>query len=284
MRVSFTKMHGLGNDFVVLDLISQDITLQEEQVRILADRHRGIGFDQLLTVEPPSNPEADFLYRIFNSDGREVEQCGNGARCLILFLRQKRFTAKKSIILETKGGHLTCKIEEGDNVSVNMGVPKLDPKDIPFLSEKREVFYNIPIGNNNDKKGDFSQVRLSAVNIGNPHAVILVNDIKEAPLNELGPIIESHSSFPKKANVGFMQIMNRSEIALRVYERGVGETLACGTGACAAVVAGRLQGRLDSKVKVHLAGGSLLIRWPGQNRNIHMAGPACRVFEGNIKI
>ena len=284
MRVRFTKMHGLGNDFVVLDLISQDITLQEEQVRILADRHRGIGFDQLLTVEPPSVPEADFLYRIFNSDGREVEQCGNGARCLILFLRQKRFTAKKSIILETKGGHLSCKIEEGDNVSVNMGVPKLDPRDIPFLSEKREVFYNIPIENNSGKKGDCSQVRLSAINIGNPHAVILVNDIKEAPLNELGPIIESHNSFPKKANVGFMEIMNRSEIALRVYERGVGETLACGTGACAAVVAGRLQGRLDSKVNVHLAGGSLSIRWPGQNRNIHMAGPACRVFEGNIKI
>lgn len=284
MRVRFTKMHGLGNDFVVLDLISQDITLQEEQVRILADRHRGIGFDQLLTVEPPSVPEADFLYRIFNSDGREVEQCGNGARCLILFLRQKRFTAKKSIILETKGGQLSCKIEEGDNVSVNMGVPKLDPRDIPFLSEKREVFYNIPIENNSGKKGDCSQVRLSAINIGNPHAVILVNDIKEAPLNELGPIIESHSSFPKKANVGFMEIMNRSEIALRVYERGVGETLACGTGACAAVVAGRLQGRLDSKVKVHLAGGILSIRWPGQNRNIHMAGPACRVFEGNIKI
>ena len=284
MRVRFTKMHGLGNDFVVLDLISQDITLQEEQVRILADRHRGIGFDQLLTVEPPSVPEADFLYRIFNSDGREVEQCGNGARCLILFLRQKRFTAKKSIILETKGGQLSCKIEEGDNVSVNMGVPKLDPRDIPFLSEKREVFYNIPIENNSGKKGDCSQVRLSAINIGNPHAVILVNDIKEAPLNELGPIIESHNSFPKKANVGFMEIMNRSEIALRVYERGVGETLACGTGACAAVVAGRLQGRLDSKVKVHLAGGILSIRWPGQNRNIHMAGPACRVFEGNIKI
>ena len=284
MRVRFTKMHGLGNDFVVIDLISQDITLQEEQVRTLADRHLGIGFDQLLTVEPPSDPEADFLYRIFNADGREVEQCGNGARCLILFLRQKRFTAKKSIILETKGGYLTCKIEGNDNVSVNMGVPKLDPKDIPFLSNEREVFYNIPIENNNDKKGDCTQVRLSAVNIGNPHAVILVNDIKEAPLNELGPIIESHSSFPKKANVGFMEVMNRNEIALRVYERGVGETLACGTGACAAVVAGRLQGRLDSKVKVHLAGGSLSIRWPGQNRNIHMAGPACRVFEGNIKI
>ena len=284
MRVRFTKMHGLGNDFVVIDLISQDITLQEEQVRILADRHRGIGFDQLLTVEPPSDPEADFLYRIFNADGREVEQCGNGARCLILFLRQKRFTAKKSIILETKGGFLNCKMEEGDNVSVNMGVPKLDPADIPFLRQKREVLYYLPIENNNNKKGDCSQVRLSAINVGNPHAVILVNDIKEAPLNELGPIIESHCSFPKKANVGFMEVMNRSEIALRVYERGVGETLACGTGACAAVVAGRLQGRLDSKVKVHLAGGSLSIRWPGQNRNIHMAGPACRVFEGNIKI
>ena len=277
-------MHGLGNDFVVIDLISQDITLREEQVRVLADRHKGIGFDQLLTVEPPSDPEADFLYRIFNANGMEVEQCGNGARCLTLFLHERGLTEKKSIILETKGGYLHCKIEEGDNVSVNMGVPKLNPKDIPFLSEKTEVCYDIPVANNEHQQSVCKQVTLSAINIGNPHAVIRVEDIKMAPLDELGPIVESHSSFPKKANVNFMEIINRGEIALRVYERGVGETLACGTGACAAVVAGRLQGRLDSKVKVHLAGGSLFIHWPGQNRDIHMTGPACRVFEGKIKI
>ena len=277
-------MHGLGNDFVVIDLISQDITLREEQVRVLADRHLGIGFDQLLTVEPPSDPEADFLYRIFNANGMEEEQCGNGARCLTLFLHERGLTEKKSIILETKGGYLHCKIEEGDNVSVNMGVPKLDPRDIPFLSEKTEVFYDIPVANNEHQQSVCKQVTLSAINIGNPHAVIRVEDIKMAPLDELGPIVESHSSFPKKANVNFMEIINRGEIALRVYERGVGETLACGTGACAAVVAGRLQGRLDSKVKVRLAGGSLLIHWPGQNRDIHMTGPACRVFEGKIKI
>ncbi len=284
MLVRFTKMHGLGNDFVVIDLISQDIKLREEQMRALADRHLGIGYDQLLTVEPPSDPEADFLYRIFNANGREVEQCGNGARCLILFLREKGLTAKKSIVLETKGGNLFCKIEEGDNVSVNMGVPKLNPKDIPFLSEKTEVFYDIPVANKEHQQSECNHVTLSAINIGNPHAVIGVEDIKMAPLNELGPIIESHSSFPKKVNVSFMEIINRGEIALRVYERGVGETLACGTGACAAVVSGRLQGRLDPKVKVHLAGGSLYIHWPGQNKDIHMTGPACRVFEGKIKI
>ena len=230
-------MHGLGNDFVVIDLISQDITLREEQVRVLADRHKGIGFDQLLTVEPPSDPEADFLYRIFNANGTEVEQCGNGARCLVLFLRERGLTEKKSIILETKGGYLHCRIEEGDNVSVNMGVPKLNPRDIPFLSEKTEVFYDIPVANNEHQQSVCKQVTLSAINIGNPHAVIRVEDIKMAPLDELGPIVESHSSFPKKANVNFMEIINRGEIALRVYERGVGETLACGTGACAAVVA-----------------------------------------------
>ena len=284
MLLRFTKMHGLGNDFVVLDQVSQDIKLRGDQVRALANRHLGIGFDQLLTVEPPSDTRADFLYRIFNANGEEVEQCGNGARCLILFVRDRGLTSKDSIVLETKGGYLYCQVEEDGKICVNMGAPKLKPQDIPFLNDSTEITYDLFIPKGIHPGQEPNHVTLSAINIGNPHVVVLVEDISTAPVNELGPFLERHKSFPKNTNVNFMEIISRDEVALRVHERGVGETLACGTGACAAVVAGRLQKRLDSKVKVHLPGGTLLIRWSGGRSDIHMTGPACRVYEGRIEI
>lgn len=284
MLIRFTKMHGLGNDFMLLDLISQNIHLGEGRMRSLADRRLGIGFDQLLTVGPPSNPSADFLYRIFNADGTEVEQCGNGARCVTRFVRDRGLTTKTHITLETSSRQIDCKLEKDGNITVNMGAPRMEPDHIPFIAEQSQITYELAVPATINQCKNIEQVCISAINVGNPHAVLAVDDVSSAPVAKLGPLIERHSRFPERVNVNFMQILSRDEIALRVYERGVGETLACGTAACASVVAGRLIGLLDESVTVSLPGGNLLIRWAGNESDIYMTGPACRVYEGRLHI
>jgi diaminopimelate epimerase len=275
-------MHGLGNDFMLLDLITQNFQLREEHVRLLADRRTGIGFDQLLVAEPPENPTIDFRYRIFNADGSEAEQCGNGARCFVKFVRDRGLTAKSRIMLETQNSSIECQIERDGNVSVNMGAPILQPERIPFVTDRPGIIYNLEIPSTVGS----SKVRLclSVVSMGNPHAVLTVDNIDTAPVARLGPLIEKDPRFPARVNVGFMQVVNRNKIKLRVFERGVGETRACGSGACAAVVAGRLQGILDSQVEVCLTGGDLKISWDGDQQPVFMAGPASRVYEGRLQI
>jgi diaminopimelate epimerase len=274
MLVRFTKMHGLGNDFIVIDAVSQRVRLTPKIVCRLADRHTGIGFDQLLLVEPPSRPDMDFRYRIFNADGSEVEHCGNGARCFGRFVRERRLTAKDEVHVETARGQAILYLLPDRQVDVDMGVPELRPAEIPFTAEQQAATYRV--------EANGEQVELSAVSMGNPHGVVLVDNVDTAPVATLGPVLEAHPRFPKKANIGFMQVVNRGEIRLRVYERGAGETLACGTGACAAVVAGRLRGLLDEEVLVHLPGGDLRIRWAGEGQPLRMVGPATTVFEGQI--
>ena len=282
MLLRFTKMHGLGNDFVLLDLITQNFQIRDDQIRAMADRRTGIGFDQLLIVEPPDNPAMDFKYRIFNADGSEAEQCGNGARCFLRFVRDRGLTTKSSIKLETNTGNIECRLEPDGDISVNMGPPILQPEKIPFLTEKPGIVYDLcttpTIG------CPATNVQLTAVSMGNPHAVLLVDDIETAAVAQLGPLIEHHERFPARVNVGFMQVINRGQIRLRVFERGVGETRACGTGACAAMVAGRLQGLLDAQVEVILLGGSLKISWAGDDHPVIMTGPVARVFEGRLQI
>ena len=275
-------MHGLGNDFVLLDLISQNITISDEQIKLLADRRLGVGFDQLLTVEPPDSPEADFKYRIFNADGSEAEQCGNGARCLLRFVRDRGLTTKTKIKLETNTGVIECELEKDGNISVDMGRPVLQPKCIPFIADQAQILYKLNVSL--PLCGSEESVNIASLNIGNPHAVIVVEDVDESPVAQLGAAIEKHRRFPDRVNVGFMQIIARDHIRLRVFERGVGETLACGTGACAAVVAGRLQGLLDETVEVSLPGGNLRITWQGDDSPVKMTGPACRVYEGRLHI
>ena len=282
MLLRFTKMHGLGNDFVLLDLISQNITIRDEQIKLLADRRLGVGFDQLLTVEPPDNPEADFKYRIFNADGSEAEQCGNGARCLLRFVRDRGLTTKTKIKLETNTGVIECELEKDGNISVDMGRPVLQPKCIPFIADQAQILYELNVSL--PLCGSEESVNIASLNIGNPHAVIVVEDVDESPVAQLGAAIEKHRRFPDRVNVGFMQIIARDHIRLRVFERGVGETRACGTGACAAVVAGRLQGLLDETVEVSLPGGNLRITWQGDDSPVKMTGPACRVYEGRLHI
>jgi diaminopimelate epimerase len=274
MRLKFTKMHGCGNDFMVIDLVSQYSKLKQHLIPQWADRHFGIGFDQLLVVEPPQSPVADFRYRIFNADGEEVEQCGNGARCFALFVRDRQLTHKEHLIVETKGGVIELFISANNDVTVDMGKPVLEPKNIPFNAENQAISYDIDV---NGRVLD-----ISAISMGNPHSVLLVADVDNADVTTLGPLIENHSRFPQRTNAGFMQIINRSEIRLRVYERGAGETMACGTGACAAVVAGRLRGLLDETVVVHLPGGTLTIVWPGEGQTVKMTGPCQKVFEGQL--
>jgi diaminopimelate epimerase len=276
MELRFSKMHGLGNDFVVIDAINQAVNLDTAQIRQLADRHLGIGCDQLLLVEPASLPDVDFRYRIFNADGGEVEQCGNGARCFARFVREQGLTGKDRIRVETLAGVMELIIEADQQVTVNMGIPEFEPARIPFQASQAADSYQLQI---ND-----SPVELSVLSMGNPHAVIQVDDIDTAPVNSLGPVLENHPAFPHRVNVGFMEIQNPAAIRLRVYERGAGETLACGSGACAAVVAGRQKGLLDDKVRVNLPGGDLLIHWAGDGSPVMMTGPAELVFEGRIKL
>jgi len=274
MKIDFTKMHGLGNDFVVIDAIRQQISLNREQIRFLADRHFGIGCDQLLLVEPAVSGNADFRYRIFNADGGEVAQCGNGARCFARFVRDHGLSAKEQIRVDTQSGQLLLRFEDDDMITVNMGIPRHNPAQIPLQAKQESKFYSISVAD--------TEKAFGAVSMGNPHAVLQVHDIKTAPVGELGPILENHPFFPQRANIGFMQIIDRRHIRLRVYERGAGETLACGSGACAAVVIGREQNLLEQKVQVALPGGELSIDWQGRGHPVYMTGPAVTVFEGTI--
>ncbi|WP_226668543.1 diaminopimelate epimerase [Microbulbifer aggregans] len=274
MRLKFTKMHGLGNDFVMLDGITQRIKLSPEKIRFISDRHTGIGFDQLLLVEAPRNPDMDFRYRIYNADGSEVENCGNGARCFARFVRDRRLTAKEQILVETAGGVLELKVQEGDQVAVDMGAPILEPKEIPFEADIQAETYPLEVG------GEVYNV--GAVSMGNPHAVLLVENVDKAPVETLGAAIEHHPRFPARVNVGFLQIESRDKARLRVFERGVGETRACGTGACAAMVSARLRGLVDEELKITLPGGTLTIHWPGPGAPVTMTGPATAVYHGQI--
>ncbi|MEE8059713.1 MAG: diaminopimelate epimerase [Pseudomonadales bacterium] len=276
MLLRFTKMHGLGNDFVVLDLLTQRLDLQEKHIRKLADRRFGIGCDQVLVVEVPRQPDVDFRYRIFNGDGGEVEQCGNGARCFARFVRDKKLTGKHKIKVETNAGIIELSLTEDHQVRVNMGKPELNPAHIPFNTDSRAEIYTI--------EADGQSCNIGVVSMGNPHAIMLVDDVSTAAVETLGPAIESHPQFPQHVNVGFMQIVNRKEINLRVYERVAGETKACGTGACAAIVYGQLRGLLDQCMHVNLAGGSLTIEWRGEGHPVMMTGSATSVFEGQIRL
>ncbi len=274
--LAFSKMHGIGNDFVVIDGVNQLVKLTEGQIRHIADRHFGVGCDQLLLVEPYDGKEADFRYRIFNADGSEVEQCGNGARCFAKFVYDQGLTDKTTIPVMTAAGRIELQIQPDGQVTVNMGIPELEPARIPFIFQQRQNRYTQEIMG--------KTVTFAAISMGNPHAVLTVNDVDTAPVETLGPVLESHPLFPRRVNVGFMQVVARDHIRLRVFERGVGETLACGTGACAAVVAGQLQGLLDSLVKVTLPGGVLQIQWQGEGEPVWMTGPAETVFRGTLTL
>lgn len=269
-------MHGLGNDFVVVDLISQRFKLRPKHVREIANRHTGVGCDQLLIVEAPHNPEVDFTYRIYNSDGNEVEQCGNGARCFAKFVRDKKLTGKRLIKVETNTGIIELNVLDNGQVVVNMGVPVFEPDAIPFEAEQFAASYPLQAGQ--------QTLEVGAVSMGNPHVVTVVDRIEDLDMARLGPLLQQHSRFAEGVNAGFMEINSRKKIKLRVYERGVGETLACGSGACAAVASGRLRGLLDAQVNVTLPGGDLLIEWQGQGHPVIMTGPATTVFEGQIKL
>jgi diaminopimelate epimerase len=276
MLLRFTKMHGLGNDFVVIDATRQPVGFTTAQLRHLADRHFGIGCDQILLVEASQHTQADFRYRIFNSDGGEVEQCGNGARCFARYVRAKGLTDKTEITVETLRGLLVLTIRPDEQVTVNMGIPNFIPSEIPFTTSTQAQHYDLAVGT--------ETLRIGAVSMGNPHAVTQVDDIHTAAVATLGPLIELHPAFPKRVNAGFMQVESPTDIAVRVYERGAGETLACGSGACAAVVIGRLWGLLEETVHVRLTGGTLIISWPGEGQPVMMTGPAEFVFEGSIEL
>jgi len=283
MRLRFTKMQGSGNDFVMLDGITQQIGLEAQQFRQLADRRFGIGADQVLLVERAGQPGVDFRYRIFNADGGEVEQCGNGARCFVRFVHDRGLTHKRTIRVETLGGLIEPRLEDDGRVTVDMGVPIFEPVRIPFDAEglvarcdDRGRLWPLSIHGRT--------VEFSVLSMGNPHAVQVVDDVEEAPVAKDGPVIEHHARFPRRVNAGFMEVIDRHSVRLRVWERGVGETLACGTGACAAAVAGILRGQLDSPVTVHTRGGALLIGWAGANQAVLLTGPAETVFEGEIEL
>ncbi|MGQ0658810.1 MAG: diaminopimelate epimerase [Chromatiales bacterium] len=276
MLLSFIKMHGLGNDFVLVNGFSNRVTLTDDQVRRLADRHSGVGCDQVLVVEPPQRGEADVRYRIYNADGGEVEHCGNGVRCVARYLRDEGLVDKDEILVETSKGLARVYIEKDGLVRVNMGAPRLEPADIPMVAANRANLYDVKVAG--------GRVSVGVVSVGNPHAVLQVDNVDRAPVSTLGPMIERHSLFPEGVNVGFMQVVKPSYIRLRVFERGTGETLACGTGACAAVVIGRLHGRLASQVEVELPGGLLRVNWEGEGEPVWMIGPAARVFVGHIQL
>ncbi|MEE8288473.1 MAG: diaminopimelate epimerase [Nitrosomonadaceae bacterium] len=275
MKFKFTKMHGLGNDFILIDGVNQSVQLSLEQLCLLADRHFGVGCDQILLVEKAKG-NADFRYRIFNADGSEVEQCGNGARCLVRYVHDHGMTQKNEIRVETLGGLIIPKLESNGEVTVNMGIPKFEPQEIPFIAEKRMLTYPLDI--------DDKQVEFSILSMGNPHAVQIVEDVNLAPVLVEGALIECHPRFPQHVNAGYMQVVTRNHINIRVYERGTGETLACGTGACAAVVTGITRGLLDSTVKVSTLGGNLIVHWESQDHPVWMTGPAVAVFDGEIEL
>jgi diaminopimelate epimerase len=280
MQLEFTKMHGLGNDFIVFDAPKDGRLPTAEQWRALAARHTGIGFDQALVLEPPRRSGTQVYYRIFNADGGEVEQCGNGVRCLASFLHRRGALASNpgdsgEIVLDSPAGLIRARVHDANLISVDMGVPNFDPKSLPFEASSEAHVYPLPVAG--------TEVEIGAVSIGNPHAVLTVNSVASAPVDRLGPAIERHPRFPKRVNVGFMEVVDRSHIRLRVFERGVGETLACGTGACAAVAVGRRHGRLDSTVEVELPGGKLEITWVAPGEHIWMKGPTAVSFTGRVE-
>jgi diaminopimelate epimerase len=276
MRLKFTKMHGLGNDFVVLDATTRSLRLDPRQLRLIADRHFGIGCDQILQVEAPRQTDTDFYYRIFNADGGEVEQCGNGARCFVRYVHDKGLSDKTEIRVGTLGGVIVPRLERDGQVTVNMGAPLFEPAQIPFDAQKRALTYLLVINS--------KTLVISVLSMGNPHAVQIVPDVEASPVVSEGPLIERHARFPQRVNAGYMQVVDRGHIRLRVFERGAGETLACGTGACAAVVAGIARGLLDARVRVTTRGGDLVISWAGEGQPVMMTGPAATVFEGEIDI
>ncbi len=276
MQLRFSKMQGLGNDFVVVDGVRQQVNLSTDQLQQLGDRRFGIGFDQLLLVEPPHDPNNDFRYRIFNNDGSEVEQCGNGARCFARFVFEQGLTDKKQIRVETARGVIVPELLDSGLVRVDMGKPRFEPADIPFIAEQDAVEHLLAL--------DQINIAVGVVSMGNPHAVLCVNEVDSAPVAEWGPHIEHHPRFPQRVNAGFMQVVDRSHIRLRVFERGAGETLACGTGACAAVVSGIRRGLLDASVEVTTRGGVLRIEWAGNGHSVWMTGPAVTVFQGEVTL
>jgi diaminopimelate epimerase len=276
MRLEFTKMHGLGNDFVVFDAVNQRVVLDETQLRAIANRRFGIGCDQILLVEAPRHPDTEFYYRIFNADGGEVEQCGNGARCFARFVRDKGLTRSHEIPVGTAAGNIRLFLEANDQVRVNMGEPHLAPAEIPFEADHQALTYPLEV------EGRILEV--GAVSMGNPHAVLLVDDVGDAPVERLGPQIENHPRFPRRANAGFMAVRDREHVDLRVFERGAGETLACGTGACAAVVHGRLRELLEPRVEVRLPGGTLVVSWDGLGEPVWITGPAVAVYDGSFDL
>ncbi|GMQ89106.1 MAG: diaminopimelate epimerase [Gammaproteobacteria bacterium] len=276
MELSFSKMHGLGNDFVVIDAINQSVDLTSAQVRHIADRRLGVGCDQLLLVERSSQSDTEFRYRIFNANGKEVEQCGNGARCFALFVRAKGLTDANRIAVQTPAGRIELIIQDDGRITVDMGIPRLEPEDIPFQATVRAPVYALSAAG--------ETIEFGAVSLGNPHAVLTVPHVDTAPVAKLGPQIEAHPRFPNHVNAGFMEIVNRGRIRLRVFERGVGETLACGSGACAAVVVGRIKSELDETVNVELRGGDLVVSWAGEGHPVLMTGPATFVYEGKVQI
>ncbi len=276
MKIAFTKMHGLGNDFMIVDSISQSFNFHADKIKLLADRHKGIGFDQLLVVEPPMDPETDFYFRIFNADGSEVGQCGNGMRCLARFVKDQKLTWKNSIKATTISGHVRLKLEKSGLVSVQMGSPKFSPEEIPLNWEQQQDLYTIQTSH--------GEYQVASLSMGNPHALIFVDDVTAAPVNELGSEICLHEVFPEQTNVSFIQVIDQSHIKIRVYERGSGETLACGSGACAAMVATRMANLCDNNIRVDLPGGHLFIRWDGNAKSVQMTGPSTIVYRGQINI
>lgn len=277
MRLKFTKMHGLGNDFMVIDAVSYPVKLKKNQIEAMAKRHTGVGFDQLLMVEPPKSPDADFFYRIFNADGSEAEQCGNGARCFARFISDQQLSYKREIRLETVSGKITCRMEDDGQVSVDMGAPIFEPGKIPCTAKRVAKQYTLEINGHESEK-------IGAVSMGNPHGIVLVPDVSEANINERGKLLSHHHFFPKRANIGFLQVVTRNKAKLQVFERGVGPTQACGTAACAAIVVGRTLGLLEQVAFIEQPGGTLRLEWAGKDDPVWMTGPAETVFEGRLTL
>ena len=276
MKLAFTKMHGAGNDFVVIDGVTQAVNLNTNQLRRLADRHRGIGCDQILMVTPPDSPDADFRYHVFNADGSRAGQCGNGARCSGRFLKEKRLTRQREILLQTDDDSLALSLTEDGRVFAGLGAPRFAPAEVPFQADETQDQYTL------DVQGQ--SLSIGALSMGNPHAILMVDDCDAAPVSTLGPLLEAHTRFPERVNVGFMQVQSRGEMKLRVFERGVGETDACGSGACAAAVHGMKLGLLDEEVLVSLPGGKLSVSWPSMGDRVWLGGPTATVFNGTVTL